>query len=250
MNSRGFLRRLGAGVCAVLAFGALMVSAARADASQRYVSTANDLALRSGPGTQYSAVARIQAGAPLDIECQVQGGTAVKGSTTWDRLADGRWVADAYTSTPSRNSYAPGLAACGSSPPATTTASPSSSHPELAAAWVEAHVGQVSTTENPNAGWWSGWCETLVERAWSAAGVNFRYSNAAADYEARRSAGQIQTAGPPPRGALVFYAPNHVALSIGGGRVVSTTGHERDRLPVANLSYLALSVYRGWAMPG
>jgi hypothetical protein len=49
---------------------------------------------------------------------------------------------------------------------------------------------------------------------------------------------------------LVFYAPNHVAISVGNGNVVTTTGRENERLPVAIKMTQWLAGYRGWAMPG
>jgi hypothetical protein len=216
-----------------------------AGASQRFVAIGDDLALRSGPGTGFPVLARIGAGTPLDIECQLQGATAVNGNSTWDRLVDGRWVADAYTNTPSRNSFAPGLGPCDATPGVTTAPDRAGA----AASWAEGRVGQVGTADNPNAGWWSGWCETLVERAWASAGVGFRYPNAASHYRERLGAGQVRTTGAPPRGAVVFYAPNHVAISIGNGRIVTTTGKEGERRPVSIQPYSWMSSYLGWALP-
>src|SRR4051812_35689526 len=80
------------------------LAAQSAWAYQRYYTTIDGLALRSGPGTQYSVVQRVNKNTPLDIACQMQGGTNVNGNATWDRLTGGQWVTDYYTTTPSWNS--------------------------------------------------------------------------------------------------------------------------------------------------
>lgn len=140
--------------------------------------------------------------------------------------------------------YAPGAQALWSS----LGASSASSVAEAAARWAEARVGQVYTSENPNAGWWSGWCETFVSLAY---GRRFRNATAYDHYLTRRNAGQIR-GGVPPRGALVFWdigGAGHVAIAVGGGQVVGTRGYETQRLPVARQDYRSFPGYLGWAAP-
>ncbi|MDQ6949807.1 MAG: CHAP domain-containing protein [Actinomycetota bacterium] len=96
--------------------GTLGLGATSAFAFQRYHATADGVALRSGPGTGYALLGRVNNGTPLDVACQVQGGTNVGGNATWDRLTGGQWVADYWTSSPSYNSYAPGLGDCNQAP--------------------------------------------------------------------------------------------------------------------------------------
>jgi uncharacterized protein YraI len=199
---------------------------------------------RSGPSTGYGIVGSLSYGAPIDISCQQQGGTNVGGNATWDRLSNGWWISDYWTNTPSFNSYIPGVTACTTAPPPASVGVG-----EQAARWAQARAGQVYTNENPNASWWSGWCETF---AWLAYGRHFTgFPSAIANYYAWRNAGYIH-GGVPPRGALVFYnyAPyGHVAVAIGNGQVVSTMGYSYQRLAVAQHAYNYFSYYLGWAMP-
>lgn len=89
--------------------------ASPAAASQQYRTTAT-VNLRSGPGTNNSIVGSLPSGASIAVVCQSQGGTNVGGNATWDKLDSGAWISDYYTTSPSFNSYAPGLGACGSPP--------------------------------------------------------------------------------------------------------------------------------------
>lgn len=114
--------------------------------------------------------------------------------------------------------------------------------------WAEEQIGAVSTYQNPYAGWWSGYCEAFVERAYR---LRFRFGSAFSDYRAEQRLGRIRR-GVPPRGALAFYSGSygHVALSVGGGSVISTIGAESDRLPVARVPYRWFyAPYLGWALP-
>ena len=92
---------------------------ARVEAYQRYAVTANGVALRSGPGTNYPVLQRVNAGTPIDIVCQIQNGPSVGGNRTYDKLSGSQWLPDYYTSTPSFNSYAPGLGDCNAPQPTT-----------------------------------------------------------------------------------------------------------------------------------
>jgi surface antigen len=105
-------RGLHGGLAALmLTLSVLVVTAAPAAASQQYQTTDN-VVLRSGPGTGYSQVGSLANGSTITVVCQAQGGTNVGGNATWDRLDSGSWVTDFYTTSPSFNSYAPGLGAC------------------------------------------------------------------------------------------------------------------------------------------
>jgi hypothetical protein len=109
------LRRRVAGLIvagAALAAPLAGVTSQPASASVRYAAVGDGLALRSGPGTQYPVLRKVNNGTPLDIVCQVQGGTNIGGNATWDKLVGGEWVSDYFTTTPSFNSYVPGLGDC------------------------------------------------------------------------------------------------------------------------------------------
>lgn len=92
----------------------LLLQTTVASAYVRYYATTDGLALRRGPGTQYPVIQRVNRGTPLDVACQIQGGTSVGGNRTWDRLTGNQWVPDYNTTSPSYNSYASGLGQCSS----------------------------------------------------------------------------------------------------------------------------------------
>ena len=216
----------------------LFVPASPALAWVRYYATTNGLALRSGPGTGYAVLQRVNAGTPLDAECAAIG-TNIYGNAVWLRLTGKQCVSDYYTNSDGWGTRFPtGLGGCASS---------ATSIGESAARAAEARLGQIYTSENPNAGWWSGWCETFAEVAY---GRRFRYGSAIEHYYARRAAGQIR-GGVPPRGALVFYGGGygHVAISVGGGLVISTVGYSNNRYPIARHTYTYFYNYLGWALP-
>ncbi|SDP58000.1 D-alanyl-D-alanine carboxypeptidase [Pedococcus dokdonensis] len=92
--------RLALGALAALAL--LIGAAAAADAAIGHVRTQQTpLTVRSGPGTSFAAVGVVAKGARLEILCQAKG-TRVAGpfgaTSTWNKLGNGRWVSDAYTS--------------------------------------------------------------------------------------------------------------------------------------------------------
>ncbi len=70
------------------------------------------LRARTGPGTSFGIVRVIPAGDAIRIVCQVRSASVVNGSGIWERLADGTWVTDYYTTTPAFNDFTPGLARC------------------------------------------------------------------------------------------------------------------------------------------
>ena len=67
---------------------------------------------RSGPGTGYRTVGILPAGQRIMIVCQVRSGSVIRGTGIWDRLSDGSYVTDYYTTTPAFNTFSPGLSRC------------------------------------------------------------------------------------------------------------------------------------------
>ncbi|MDG4865837.1 SH3 domain-containing protein [Streptomyces sp. T-3] len=69
-----------------------------------------DVNVRSGPGTSYAIVGRVQSGTMVTIHCQ-RPGTTVTGPTgtsnIWDRIGSGRYVSDTYVRTGSDGYVAP-----------------------------------------------------------------------------------------------------------------------------------------------
>jgi len=70
------------------------------------------LRARTGPGTSFGIVRVIPAGGAIWVACQARSASLVSGSGIWDRLTDGTWVTDYYTTTPAYNDFSPGLARC------------------------------------------------------------------------------------------------------------------------------------------
>lgn len=74
--------------------------------------TTDVLRMRSGPGTSFASVGTLASGATIQIVCQVRSSSSVNGSTMWDRLNNGSYVSDYYTTTPVYNNFSPGIAHC------------------------------------------------------------------------------------------------------------------------------------------
>jgi hypothetical protein len=71
---------------------------------------------------------------------------------------------------------------------------------------------------------YENWCERAVENAFGTQG---HYASAIEDWESQQQHKDWQNA---PRGAMVFYdtsSDGHVALSLGDGRVVSSSAHHQ-----------------------
>ncbi len=67
---------------------------------------------RRGPGTVFASAGLIPAGSTIRVRCQTRSSSVVHGSSIWDRLVDGTYVADFYTTTPRFNAFSPGLPRC------------------------------------------------------------------------------------------------------------------------------------------
>ena len=77
---------------------------------------------RTGPSTSHAIARTHGPGSTMPVVCQAAG-SAVAGTSVWDKLADGTYVTDAYVSTPSKTGYSAPLPRCGY--PYQVTASPS-----------------------------------------------------------------------------------------------------------------------------
>lgn len=99
---------------AALAGGAVALSAGAAGASVGpYLTTASpSLNVRSGPSTANSSVGSLPYHTSIMIVCQTTG-SDVNGSSIWDEIAAGQYVADDYVNTPDFNQYSPGIPVCG-----------------------------------------------------------------------------------------------------------------------------------------
>ena len=91
-----------------------LLSAHTADAVSGYrVRGTGGVGLREHQAPRLSSAVNgtLGEGASLDIVCQTTG-DSVHGSAIWDRLSDGDYVSDWYTSTPVVGDYSPGLPQC------------------------------------------------------------------------------------------------------------------------------------------
>ncbi|MBB5786920.1 glycoside hydrolase domain-containing protein [Jiangella mangrovi] len=76
------------------------------------VTSATPLNARTGPGTGYPVTGTaLPTGALAWVMCQ-KAGTAVGTSTVWNRMLDGRWVADYYVSNRSNTTYSAPIPRC------------------------------------------------------------------------------------------------------------------------------------------
>jgi hypothetical protein len=124
-----------------------------------------------------------------------------------------------------------------------------------AIAWAKKYLG---TQED------SGLCLTFVFQAWAAAGVNLRNyitvpvngNTYPVDIWGHFSTGRTGNGPQPPAGALVFYANkqgirklSHVALSVGGGRTISTSDAVAGDVHFETIAQHKYANYLGWWLP-
>jgi hypothetical protein len=124
-----------------------------------------------------------------------------------------------------------------------------------AIAWAKNYLGQSED---------AGLCLTFVYDAWLSAGVNIGSSYDPVTYWNSNPRHYTKNTNQnPPAGALVFWGANsfpggsegHVAISLGGGRVISTAAYP-DSSTNKNVFIFSLSQvnpstynYKGWMMP-
>ena len=94
--------------------GALTAPPAASAAVTASVRTSSgNLNVRSGPSTSHSVVGKVSSGTALQVACQVNGQSiagAVRTTSAWNRLTDGRYISDAYVVWPAGQQ----VGACGS----------------------------------------------------------------------------------------------------------------------------------------
>ena len=214
-----------------------------------YVTTASpSLNMRSSPSTTAGITGSLPYRSALAIDCQTTG-SMVGTSSIWDRLSNSSSISDWWTITPMTGGFSPGIPRRGAAP---TPPPAVNLRAQTAASWAIAERNsrfptwsdQLGTSRREH-------CEAFVEIAYGRSIT--RYGSAAIDYNAMAAMGRIHRDDQAPAGALVFYAggsDGHVALSIGGGQVVSTIGYVGNRYPVQQVGIHWFSnPYLGWAMP-
>jgi hypothetical protein len=146
-----FLKSL---IVLVLVGQALAIPPAGAVTGYQIVSR-NPVHAYSGPGPSYDLVGALANGSSLEIVCQ-DFGAATRGSNIWDKLADGSWVSDYWTSTPSFNSFSPGIGQCSGAGWYT----PQAPSREFAAlSWAASQIGQ---SQQRGGLPWAWWCDRFV----------------------------------------------------------------------------------------
>ena len=228
-----------------------------------YRTGGSGLYVHTGPSTSSAHVALIGEGAPFAVNCWT-GGTDISGDSVWLQGSSGSvtgWVTDYYIDTHWRtvaDFAAQGIPTCGSaagapartSAPTPAQATPSSIPGAAAAiAWADGHIGQ---------NYLAGWCLQFVWDAYYY-GAHRNVGGAVGAYQwwAARPSAQHRGDTSPPAGAFVFWGPNryssygHVALSLGGGQVIST--EEGTTVVVHTFSIAARDArgysYLGWIQP-
>jgi surface antigen/uncharacterized protein YraI len=131
VGHRGLLRSGGTMVARAVAVAALsgaavvLASSVANAAAGPYLTTASpSLNVRSGPSTGDSTVGSLPYHTSIMIVCQTTGSN-VNGSSIWDEIAAGQYVADYWVNTPNFGSFSPGIPECAAPATYLTTASPS-----------------------------------------------------------------------------------------------------------------------------
>lgn len=222
---------------------AASTTGATASSSATVRTDGQPLVSRAGPGRSFAGVSLYTVGSTVTLTCLVRS-DAVKGpagsTTAWYRVTGGGFVSGAFVSGVGT------LPACPVTAIATATSAPKMAASnvivratiEQAIAYATTRVGAVRDV---------GWCLKFVANAYGFTGAG--YQSAWYNYTVFKRWNMVATSGAPPRGALVWYGPGplaqgHVAISLGDGRIVSTTsnGHAVGIQPLAYRPD-----YKGWS---
>lgn len=204
------------------------------------------LRARTAPNTSSGIVRTLPEGAAIDITCQTQGEN-VRGSTIWDKLSDGSYISDFYTTTPVYAAYSPGIPVCGTSAPTPPKPQPAKTRESKAIDWAKTQKGS---------GAWLGYCDRFVANAYGRA--NSGYLNAGthlAAMAARRKMFYYDYNA--PAGAMVFFFPGpknnwggHVMISLGNGKAISSEhwiAGKRYGVGEVSIRTTSFGTYAGWA---
>lgn len=249
MNAQ--LRRHAA-VGAIAAVAALGIGGSSASAST-ITQSANVRPCVNTASPSCNAIGTFGAGTPVGMVCWIDGSwtTGAYGSNRWFlvRRSDGY---EGFV----HSSLVGGQ-----------TTVPSCSTQERVKAGLEAikRVGQVTASSSDAAlfassdwapgpyGEWSGDCKKLVYVAHYRAGKQLVGGDAWATFSYYWNRTSAKGGGYPRYGSLVgfkTYMPyGHIAVAVGGSRIVSTRGTDGQRLSNALLSTSSLPSYAGWVLP-
>lgn len=120
--------------------------------------------------------------------------------------------------------------------------------PQQAAQWALSQVRK-------GVSGWQGLCESFARHSYGLPG---KYHDAAAHWRDAVKTGRAHRGSTPPVGALVYWTGGskgygHAAVSIGGGKIVSTDIKRKGKADVVSIAYLNQRwgnlQYQGWADP-
>jgi cell wall-associated NlpC family hydrolase len=239
-----------AAAAAVTSGAVLVMTAGPAAAMSAPIQTTAYVNVRPGPSVSSgSPLAVMPPGTSPDFNCWTQGQN-IGGVDVWFSI-NYHGVTGYYASYYDNSSYSTdsqitskyGIPHCGSAAA------------QNAANWAAAHVGQ---------NYDNGLCLAFVFQAWAAAGVNLRNyvtvpingNTYPVDIWKHFNTGTIGGGSQPPVGALVFYANkqgnrtlSHVAISVGGGRTVSTSDGVAPNVHYEAIAQHSYANYLGWWLP-
>ncbi|MGD9529243.1 NlpC/P60 family protein [Pseudonocardia sp.] len=252
-------RRRAATVLAIAAAtaGTMIAMAPAADAGAYSVAyTGGDgVALRSAPtaNARLSPMVVWRDGTPITIICQTWSpdGVGPRANHIFNRVvyparSEPTWIPDAYVSgSAAANVFTTGIARCDASAPAPVAPTPAA---DTAIAWMNVRMGSHQ---------FDGYCLAAVYQAYLAAGRDITAGLPTGP--ARDSAYSYWTIARnrhpgdrnPPRGALVFFrsaagAPGHVAISLGGGQMITTWDGRTAGIHTMPISGYDPARYLGW----
>ena len=225
---------VGAGVLAASGLG--LSGTAGAVAGYRVTGTGGvGLNARSDHSTSSPVRYRLAEGQAIDIACQDEG-DVVNGSRIWDRLQDGAWVSDYFTSTPVYNGFSPGLPRC--SAPPTTSPQPSSGRPPASAR----NIGY-----NPYRAQFSDQCTFYAEeRMAHRTGMYMPVFGHAYQFADQARAGGWTVGTTPARNSVVVFPRGTFGSTVGHvGWVVEVSGN-RVRIQDYNWKWSGARVTDHW----
>ena len=250
------------GLLAIVASLGLVAPAANALSAPIHISGTGGqgVNMRPTPDTSQPRVGWIPEGASPDFLCFTYGQN-IGGVPVWFRVTYGgatgyyaSYYDDSHYSSEADLITKYGIPKCGAAAPPPPAPAPSTA--QRAINWATPYADRHDTSYN-------GLCLTFAFNAYTAAGINLRNwvnvpigSNTyPVDIWGHFTHGTTGV-GTPPAGALVFWKAtngyrswSHVALSRGGGNLVSTSDGVAGYTHYETMTLHAYAIYQGWWLP-
>jgi surface antigen len=178
---------------------------------------------RSAPSTSAAVVGSLPYGSTVYIACQTSG-SLVGSSSVWDRLSNGTYISDYWTTTPGQNTWTSSIPRCGTSSTPTATVGRTVSYNEGAS-------GQCTWWAIDRFHWFSGYYPNLVAPG----------NNGNAQYWAGNAAynGWTVTATPRVNSIAVFPPYTNGAGSV--GHVAWVTSVSGGQITVSEVNYVGFN---------